>query len=227
MVRAIPPRRPFLGRAVTGIRHRVVRQDGRMILLEEALGSATAKNGVYPVICIDGRGASGKTSLAEFLVSRLPGFTLVHGDDYFEPYDDPITWGDFNEARFDTDVLHQVRLGNRQIPLRPFDFPNGRIGDEQMLTVAQGLVVERWFGFSLDIPRDVSIWVETPASVCLARGLGRDGDVALGDRARLAWESVWQPREDRYIEAVVPTESADFVVDGTRPFEAQFQFTED
>ena len=198
-----------------------------MIRLEESLGEEPAKNGVYPTICIDGRGASGKTSLAEFLASRLHGFTLVHGDDYFEPHDDPITWGDFNEDRFDADVLRRVRLGDREIPLRPFDFPNGRIGDEQVLAVASGLVIERWFGFSLDVPWDITIWVETPPSLCLARGLARDGGVALGEQARLAWETVWQPREDRYIEAVNPMESADFVVDGTRPFEEQFLFTAD
>lgn len=190
--------------------------------LDEALQERRPKNGAYPTICVDGRGASGKTTLADFLATRLHGFTVVHGDDYFEPHDDPITWGDFNEVRFDADVLSRVRIGDRAIPLRPFDFPRGRIGDEHSLTITQGLVVERWFGMALDAPWDIVIWVDTPREICLERGLMRDGAVALGERARVAWEKVWQPREERYIRATAPLEVADFVVDGTRPFDYQF-----
>ena len=73
------------------------------------------------------------------------------------------------------------------------------------------------FGLSLDAPWDLAIWVDTPPPVCLERGLARDGGVVLGERARLVWETVWQPREDRYIEDVAPMASTDFVVDGTRP----------
>jgi hypothetical protein len=51
-----------------------------------------------------------------------------------------------------------------------------------------------------------------------------DRAVALGDRARQAWETVWQRREERYIHETAPMESADFVVDGTAPFETQFGF---
>jgi len=103
---------------------------------------------------------------------------VVHGDDYFEPHNDAITWGDFNEVRFDADVLSRVRAGDRAIALRPFDFPNGRIGAEQSLTITRGLMVERWLGLSLDAPWDITIWIDTPAEICLERGLMRDGAVA-------------------------------------------------
>jgi uridine kinase len=181
-------------------------------------------NGAYPTICIDGRGASGKTTLADFLGANLDGFTVVHGDDYFEPHDDPITWGDFNEPRFDTDVLSPVRAGDHDIALRPFDFPSGHIGAEQLLTIREGVLVERWFGMSLNVLWDITIWVHTPAEICLERGLRRPGAVALGERARLAWETVWQPREERYIQATAPVGAADYVADGTVPFDDQFIF---
>ena len=105
--------------------------------------------------------------------------------------------------------------------MRPFDFPNERVGPERALSIGPGLLVERWFGFALDAPWDIRIWVETPAEVCLARGLARDGARVLGDRARLAWETVWQPREERYIRDVTPQQTADLVLDGTAPFESQ------
>lgn len=198
--------------------------DQHVIRLDKALRDHGHRNGAYPTICVDGRGASGKTMLADFLGAHLEGFTVVHGDDYFETHDDPITWGDFNEVRFDADVLSRVRAGDRDVALRPFDFPNGRVGAEQPLTITAGLLVERWFGMSLDAPWDITIWVDTPAEICLERGLLRDGAVALGERARLAWETVWQPREERYIRATAPMDAADFVIDGTLPFDDQFVF---
>jgi uridine kinase len=189
--------------------------------LRERLDRLAPANSSYPTICIDGRGASGKTTLADLLGTKWPGFTVIHGDDYFEPHDDPITWGDFNEQRFDADVLAALRAGDRTIGLGKFDFPTGRVVDTPALQVSAGVIVERWFGFGLDVPWDLRIWVETPAEVCLRRGLARDAAGALGDRARVAWEAVWQPREQRYIDTLDPLGLADVVLDGTRPFADQ------
>ena len=85
--------------------------------------------------------------------------------------------------------------------------------------------MERCFGFGLAVDWDVRIWVETPKAVCLARGLERDASDELGDRVRLAWEQVWQPREDDYISQRRPSELADIVLDGTRPFAEQLSVT--
>ncbi len=189
--------------------------------LEELLGRVAPHNGSYPTVVVDGRGASGKTTLVGLLAQRLDGYAVIHGDDYFEPHDHPITWGDFAEERFDADVLARIRAGEREIPVQPFDFPRGRLGDVRPLTVDLGLVVERWFGFGLDAPWDVRIWVETPPEICLERGLGRDGGIALGERAVLAWTTVWQPREEAWIAEHRPRDQADLVLDGTRPFEPQ------
>jgi uridine kinase len=180
-----------------------------------------ATNGSYLTICVDGRGASGKTTLADLLAAQWPDFVVVHGDDYFEPHDDPVIWGDFNEERFDADVLAPLRAGVRHLDVRPYDFPQHRIGDALRVEIERGVIIERWFGFGLDVPWDLRIWVETPPEVCLQRGLARDGADALGERARLAWETVWQPREQRYIDAVDPLALADVVLDGTMDFAEQ------
>ncbi len=187
----------------------------------ELLGGVRPRNGAYPTVVVDGRGGSGKTTLAGLLGERLPGYAVIHGDDYFEPHDHPVTWGDFAEERFDADVLARVRAGDRVIPVQPYDFPQRRLGDVRPLTIDRGLVVERWFGFDLDAPWDLRIWVETPPEICLERGLGRDGGIALGERAVLAWTTVWQPREEAYIALTKPQRRADLVLDGTRPFEPQ------
>jgi hypothetical protein len=38
----------------------------------------------------------------------------------------------------------------------------------------------------------------------------------------VAWETIWQPREERYIHETAPTLTAGVVVNGTAPFESQF-----
>ncbi len=173
-----------------------------------------ARNGAYPTIAVDGRGAAGKTSIVEEVSIRLPGLTVIHGDDYFEPHDDPITWGAFNEARFETDVLSALRTGRRDIPVQPYRFSQGRAVPEEPLAVGQGVIVERCFSFALDVPWDLRVWVDTPADVCLRRGVERDSVGGQGDRAERAWREVWQPREDRYIAAYDPRGRADIVVPG-------------
>ena len=55
-----------------------------------------------------------------------------------------------------------------------------------------------------------SIWVETPAELCLERGLERDGPEALAQ-----WRA-WIAAEDRYIESERPDQRADLVIDGGR-----------
>lgn len=172
------------------------------------------RNGAYPTVAIDGRGASGKSTLAADIASRLPSLTVIHGDDYFEPHDDPITWGAFNEVRFERDVVQALRAGAREIPLRPYDYDRGRVVDVAPLTVEQCVVVERCFSLALDVPWDLTIWVDTPAAICLERGLRRDAGAATVDRAEQAWRHVWQPAEDRYIDAINPLSAADLVVSG-------------
>ena len=192
-----------------------------MTTLGELLETREPNNGAYRTVCIDGRGASGKTTLADLLGARLPGFDVVHGDDYFEPHKDPVTWGDFNEERLEAELLAPVRAGARPISIRPYDFPRDVVGAPRVLPLEQGLVFERCFAFALPVAWDLTIWVEASRECCLSRGLARDGAVSLGDRARTAWEQVWQPREDRYLETMSPASHANLVLDGTRPFDVQ------
>jgi uridine kinase len=145
----------------------------------------------------------------------------VHGDDYFEPHDDPITWGDFNQERLDAELLSRLRRAERIIAFRPYDFSNGGVGPERTVVVQRGVIFERWFALSLDVRWDLTVWVDTPPDVCLQRGMARDGSVELGERARLAWETVWQQREAAYIQKTRPLDNVDIVIDGTSAYELQ------
>ena len=55
----------------------------------------------------------------------------------------------------------------------------------------------------------VSIWVETPRGVRLARGIERDGEAA-----RSRWTDEWMPAEEAYVAAMRPGAAAMLVVDG-------------
>ncbi len=190
-----------------------------MIDFRTLQNGAEPKNGEYVMIAIDGRGASGKSALAEFLVQELEAFTIINGDDFFEPHSNEITWGEFNEKRFRDEVLLPVTTGLREFAIRPFDFPEGELGQPKQMIIDQGVIIERCYSFELPIDWDIRIWVETPMEICLERGLQREGAKVLGKRATAAWSQVWQPQESRYIAEKSPMQIADFVVDGTQAFE--------
>lgn len=191
----------------------------KMINIAKIYERVEPKNGEYITIAIDGRGASGKSALAEFLNQELEEFTIINGDDYFEPHSNEITWGEFNEKRFQDEVLLPIRKGLRGFSIRPFDFPNGELGQPKQMNIDRGVIIERCYSFELPIDWDVRIWVETPEEICLTRGLQREGAKVLGERATAAWTQVWQPRESGYIAKFQPIQIADYVVDGTQPFE--------
>ncbi|MFO0882497.1 MAG: hypothetical protein U0491_03555 [Candidatus Saccharimonadales bacterium] len=179
------------------------------------------RNDSFYIIVIDGRGASGKSHLAELLAQRLDGFVVINGDDYFEPSTGSSAWGEFNEERFRQEVIGPLQVGARSLTIRPFEFDRGIIGEAEHLQIEGGVIVERCYSFSFDLGPDLRVWVETPQEICLARGLDRDQ--ALGQRAIRAWTEDWQPREAAYIAASSPSEHADVVVDGTQPFELQLR----
>lgn len=188
-----------------------------MLDLANFITSNKPKNGRFFTIAIDGRGGSGKSSLVEHLKPLLPGFTFLNGDDYFEPIEDKIVWGAFNDERFIADIVEPLKTGDN-FTYRPYDWHATPPITEQTITVQRGLCLERVFSFRFDLDWDLKIWVETPKDICLARGTARDK--ALGERAPAAWH-LWQAEEDEYIKIFRPQERADIVLDGTRTFGEQ------
>lgn len=217
--RYLLPQLPLNTAQITGVGESPTVTIVWMIDIAKFIDDAEPKNREYVTIAIDGRGASGKSALARFLGRELDGFTIINGDDFFEPHDHEITWGEFNEDRFREEVLVPVNLGLREFTIRPFDFPRGELGPPKHLNINRGMIIERCFTFELPVEWDIRIWVETPKKVCLERGLRREGAKVLGERAKAAWSQIWQPLESRYIENLQPLQIADYVLDGTQPFE--------
>jgi uridine kinase len=57
---------------------------------------------------------------------------------------------------------------------------------------------------------DLTVWVDAPRELRLARARRRDGEAMLA-----RWLSDWMPSEERYAERERPRERVDLVVDGS------------
>lgn len=190
-----------------------------MINFKDKLFAKPPKNGKFYVIAIDGRGGSGKPALAGYISSLLPDFLYINGDDYFEPTPNAIAWGDFNDKRFEEDVIEPLRDGRNTLVYRPYNWRSKPHISEKKMTVGKGVCIERCYSFEFDLDWDLKIWVETTSDISFKRGLERDKMPI--EQATRAWKEVWQPREDRYIELIKPAQIADINIDGTMPFQEQ------
>ncbi|HUD05412.1 MAG TPA: hypothetical protein VMR18_00610 [Candidatus Saccharimonadales bacterium] len=189
------------------------------INLKEKILSKTPKNGKYYLVAIDGRGGAGKTTLTKYMSSLLPDFIFINGDGYFEPTPNSVAWGEFNNERFELEVIEPLRNGKNKIAYRPYNWHKKPPITERIINIDKGICIERSFIFSFDLDWDLKIWLETPPGVALERAQVRD-QMPL-EQGLKAWLEVWQPMEDKHINKIKPLETADIVINGTRPFEEQ------
>jgi len=152
---------------------------------------------------IDGKGASGKTTLATAVVAALPGAVVVHVDDFARPSVE--TW---ERDRFVEQVLTPLSQG-RPARYERWDWGTDASAGWSEVPVGVPVVVE---GVSstderLGVPWDVTLWVDVPAEVRLTRALARDGEAM-----REQWVERWMPAEDAYEAAQRPQDRVDAVV---------------
>lgn len=152
---------------------------------------------------IDGKGASGKTTLAARVAAAVPRAVVVHVDDFARPSVE--TW---ERERFVEQVLVPLRAG-RPAHYERWDFATDASLGWASVPVCVPVVVE---GVSstdvrLRVPWDVTLWVDVPRAVRLARALARDGEAM-----REQWVERWMPAEDAYEAAQRPQDRADAIV---------------
>jgi uridine kinase len=156
------------------------------------------------VVAVDGPGGAGKTSLSEWLASKL-GAEIVHTDD-FASWDNPTNWWPELIDR----VLKPIAEGRtaRYVPSSWGGPPKREVMfGPQDFVVLDGVTASRE---AFRPYLTYSIWIETPRELRLQRGIERDGE---GMRAQ--WEE-WMAAEDRYIEREHPADHADLVLPGER-----------
>lgn len=152
---------------------------------------------------VDGKGASGKTTLAAAVVAALGAAAVVHVDDFARRSVE--TW---ERDRFVAQVLAPLRSG-RPARYERWDWDADTSLGWAEVPAGVPVVVE---GVSstdvrLGVPWDVTLWLDVAPEVRLARALARDGEAM-----REQWVERWMPAEDAYEAAQRPQERVDAVV---------------
>jgi uridine kinase len=190
-----------------------------MFSLQQFFDTHTPNNDKFFTIAIDGRGGSGKTSLAKYLEVRYPDMFVLYGDDYWEPIVDPVSLGDFNNKRFTSEVIEPLKRG-ASFRHRSFEFASRQLIDHGMVTIEKAFCLERIYAFSFDLDWDLKLFVETPAAICFDRGFARD--YPGNPNAAADWRK-WQAKENAYRKRTHPKQQADVILDGTMAFEKRIK----
>jgi hypothetical protein len=174
-------------------------------LLARRAGPATGRPAV---LAVDGRSASGKTTVSRRLAAAVPGTAVVHTDD--------IAWW---HAAFDwaglltTGVLEPVRAG-RAVAYRPPPWDaRGRPGAVRVPAGIALLVVEGVGSSRRDLAHllDASVWVQSD----LAELERRDAVRIQAGEISPAGHASWMAEEVPFLAADRPWERAALVVAGT------------
>ena len=166
------------------------------------------------VVAVDGRGASGKSTLADRLHAAVAASTVVHTDD--------VAW---NHAFFDwadllaDGVLEPARRGEPVSYRPPAWDRHGRAGAVEVPAGLDLLVVEGVGAGRRELAHllDAVVWVQSDFGEAERRGLERDvasgvnGDHA---RAKAFWDE-WMAEELVFLAEQRPWERARAVVAGT------------
>ncbi len=160
------------------------------------------------IVAVDGRGAGGKTTLAERLLDLTPDAQVVHTDD--------IAWW---HSRFGWEdlmisgVLEPLHRGESVHYQPPAWAPRKRSGHIDVSADAPMVVIEGVGASRRELVRliDAAIWVQSDFVEAERRGILRDGG---DDEAVQGWHE-WMAEELPFLAADKPWERADVIVGGS------------
>jgi pantothenate kinase len=166
------------------------------------------------IVSVDGRGASGKSTLAAHLRQAVARSAVVHTDDlaWHEPF---FAWGNLLRDG----VLTPLRRGAGVSYQPPAWAARGRVGMIQVPADVELVVVEGVGASQRELEHlvDASIWVQSDFAEAERRGIARDvAEGVNGDREQtVAFWHGWMAHEVRFLAEQRPWERACLVVAGT------------
>lgn len=176
-----------------------------LIALAERIQNAPPKLGRTRLVVIDGPSGAGKTTLAYALAGTIP-VELVHTDDLLDGWADQFTYWD----RLERLVLGPIREG-RPGRYQAYDWYEGRFARDWLDVPAAGVLVVEGVGAAREQARaeaSLSIFVDAPLEVRVARSLARDG-VAMQEHL-----DQWRRREELHFAADATRWCSDVVISG-------------
>jgi uridine kinase len=184
----------------------VPRQVSQADAIAEAVRVAAERPGETVWIGIDGPGGAGKSSLAARIAEVIDRVAVLSVDDFWGPSISEWDWDRFTEQ------VAVPLLDGRPARYQEWDWDADTGGPWHDVAAGSVVVVEGVSAIRAEVhvPWALTIWVETPRDVRLARALERDGAEQMQ-----RWFDEWIPSEQAYIAAQDPASRVDLIVLGT------------
>ncbi len=167
-------------------------------------------------VCIDGRSAAGKSTLAPALVQRYRA-SLVRMDDFYRVIDldvraklTPAEGMDqyFDWQRVRREALEPLRRGDLA-RFQRYDWSANQLGLWEEVLPADVVIIEGVYSARPELVdlMDLRVLIETPHSVCLERQVARNENSS-------EWIARWTAAEQRYFDDVLLRSPVDLAVAG-------------
>ena len=154
------------------------------------------------LVAIDGCGGSGKSTLATALARSLENADVVNCD-YVGANPSLTEW----RHRLVRQVIEPL-LDGRRARYSRYEWRSGKHLGCVEVEPGGVVIVEGVSTLHSDLYAywDVTIWIECPRELRLARGVDRDGE-----EMRSTWVDKWMPEEDSYVASEQPQMNADLI----------------
>ncbi len=178
--------------------YRIMKKEYADILEIATMIDRTAQNGRV-FVAIDGRCASGKTTLAKNL-SKIFDSPIIHMDDFFLPFEKRTTerlaepGGNIDYERFGNEVSAKIRT-EKEFNYGIFDCSTGKIESKQTIRPSKITIVEGSYSLHPKFQSiyNVKIFVSTDSDTQIERIRVRNGEEMLKN-----FKEKWIPMEENY-----------------------------
>jgi uridine kinase len=159
------------------------------------------------VFAIDGVAGSGKTTLSSKLQLDTPGSQVVHMDDLYSGWKDPLSEG--LTKRVIDEILNPFLKGNEVI-YRKFNWHQNVFGEYMKIAPTKTLFLEGVGAGQSAFRKMLSriIWVEFDAESGFERVIARDGEVVKSQMLNFLKD------QNKHFSAELTNKAADYTISG-------------